>query len=78
MNREHAIDPRLGESRGVATRSKPSEQVISGKIVGSFESLVPPVSDRTGLVPRPREGSAPQFRRISYPEKRPPGKLCTS
>ena len=42
LNREHAIDPRLGESRGVATRSKPSEQVISGKIVRPFGSLAPP------------------------------------
>jgi len=48
-NREHVIDPRLGESRGVITRSKPFEQVISGKIVRSFRSLALPVSDRIGL-----------------------------
>jgi hypothetical protein len=42
LNRERAIDPRLGESRGVATRSRPSEQVIFGKIVRSFGSLAPP------------------------------------
>ena len=49
QSEKHAIDPRLGERRGVARSSESDKHVLSGKTSRSFRSLALPVPDRIGL-----------------------------
>ena len=49
INREHAIEPRLGERLAVTGPSEPVEQVASGKTFRSFWSLAPPNPRPVGL-----------------------------